>query len=94
MAVYKPNYCYPYLEPVDLTIPDGEKYFTCQIDTSNIAITGYKIEVYDEASDLILYDVEKDSVSVVCADSTLLEVYNKYRRFKRKRITHSIYSTF
>ena len=40
MAVYKPNYCYPYLEPVDLTIPDGEKYFTCQIDTSNIAITG------------------------------------------------------
>lgn len=34
-----------------------------------------KIEVYDEASDLILYDVEKDSVSVICADSTLLEVY-------------------
>lgn len=34
-----------------------------------------KIEVYDEASDLILYDVETDSVSVICADSTLLEVY-------------------
>ena len=34
-----------------------------------------KIEVYDEASDLILYDVETDSVSVVCNDSTLLEVY-------------------
>ena len=34
-----------------------------------------KIEVYDEASDLILYYVEKDSVSVICADSTLLEVY-------------------
>lgn len=53
MAVYKPNYCYPYLEPVDLTIPDGEKYFTCQIDTSNIAITGYKIEVYDENNTLV-----------------------------------------
>ena len=34
-----------------------------------------KIEVYDEASDLILYDVETDSVSVVSADTTLLEVY-------------------
>ena len=34
-----------------------------------------KIEVYDEASDLILYDVETDSVSVICNDSTLLEVY-------------------
>ena len=34
-----------------------------------------KIEVYDEGSDLILYDVETDSVSVVSNDSTLLEVY-------------------
>ena len=34
-----------------------------------------KIEVYDEASDLILYDVTTDSVSVVSEDSTLLEVY-------------------
>ena len=34
-----------------------------------------KIEVYDLASDMILYDVETDSVSVVSADSTLLEVY-------------------
>ena len=34
-----------------------------------------KIEVYDEASDLILYDVETDSVSIVSNDSTLLEVY-------------------
>ena len=34
-----------------------------------------KIEVYDEASDLIIYDVETDSVQVVSNDSTLLEVY-------------------
>ncbi|MCQ2202852.1 MAG: hypothetical protein MJZ15_00265 [Bacteroidales bacterium] len=34
-----------------------------------------KIEVYDEASDVILYDVEKDSVSVVSNDPDLLEVY-------------------
>lgn len=48
MAVYKPTYCYPYLESVDLTIPDGEKYFTCQIDTSNIKISGYRVELYNE----------------------------------------------
>jgi len=34
-----------------------------------------KIEVYDLASDLILYDVKTDSVSVICADPELLEVY-------------------
>ena len=34
-----------------------------------------KIEVYDEASDLILYDVEKDSVTVICETDSLLEVY-------------------
>ena len=34
-----------------------------------------KIEVYDLASDMILYDVETDSVQVVSNDSTLLEVY-------------------
>ena len=34
-----------------------------------------KLEVYDEASDLILYDVLKDSVSIISNDSTLLEVY-------------------
>jgi hypothetical protein len=34
-----------------------------------------KIEVFDTASDLILYDVTTDSVTVVSNDSTLLEVY-------------------
>lgn len=34
-----------------------------------------KIEVFDLASDLILYDVETDSVSIVCNDPDLLEVY-------------------
>ena len=34
-----------------------------------------RLEVYDLASDLILYDVETDSVSVISNDSTLLEVY-------------------
>ena len=34
-----------------------------------------KIEVYDMASDMILYDIATDSVIVVSADTTLLEVY-------------------
>jgi hypothetical protein len=34
-----------------------------------------KIEVFDLASDIILYDVKNDSVSIVSNDSTLLEVY-------------------
>ena len=66
MAVYKPTYCYPYLEPVDLTIPDGEKYFTCQIDTSNIAITGYKIEVYDENNTMVFpHESNRNKISPV-----------------------------
>ncbi len=62
MAVYKPTYCYPYLEPVDLTIPDGEKYFTCQIDTSNIKITGYKVELYNENNEKI-FPLNDDKIS-------------------------------
>ena len=53
MAVYKPTYCYPYLEAVDLAIPDGEKYFTCQIDTSNSRITGYRVELYNENNEKV-----------------------------------------
>lgn len=34
-----------------------------------------KIEVQDAASDLILYDVEKDQVSIICNDSTQLECF-------------------
>lgn len=34
-----------------------------------------KVEVFDTESDLILYDVQTDSVSIVSNDSTLLEVF-------------------
>lgn len=62
MAVYKPTYCYPYLESVDLTIPDGEKYFTCQIDTSNIKITGYRVELYNENNEKV-FPLDKGKIS-------------------------------
>lgn len=63
MAVYKPTYCYPYLEAVDLTIPDGEKYFTCQIDTSNIKITGYRVELYNENNERIFPQNNSNKIS-------------------------------
>ena len=34
-----------------------------------------KVEVFDTASDLILYDVATDSVSIICNDPDLLEVF-------------------
>ena len=34
-----------------------------------------KVEVFDDASDLVLYDVEKDQVTTICADTTRLEVF-------------------
>lgn len=34
-----------------------------------------KIEVFDTASDLVLYDVKNDKVTTICADTTRLEVF-------------------
>lgn len=34
-----------------------------------------KVEVFDDASDLILYDVRKDEVTTICADTNRLEVF-------------------
>lgn len=34
-----------------------------------------KVEVFDDASDLILYDVDQDKITTICADSTRLEVF-------------------
>ncbi len=34
-----------------------------------------KVEVFDDASDLVLYDVQHDKVTTICADTTRLEVF-------------------
>ena len=48
MAVYKPNYCYPYLEGVDARlIGKNPFYFKCLVDTSNRQITGFQLTLYD-----------------------------------------------
>ena len=59
MAVYKPTYCYPYLNAVDIrtaiSLQDFHptKTLTCKIDTSNTEITGYSIRLLDEANNQI-----------------------------------------
>lgn len=55
MAVYKPTLCYPFLNGVDARVAihnDASitpyQYLSCQIDTSNKNITGYKIRILTE----------------------------------------------
>jgi len=50
-------------------------FAACKTRQSFHTLNPNKIEVFDLASDIILYDVETDSVSIVCNDSTTLEVY-------------------
>lgn len=34
-----------------------------------------KVEVFDDYSDLVLYDVDKDKITTICADTTRMEVF-------------------
>ena len=62
---------YPAWHPTEKLIAFSTNLTRQAFHTSN----PNKIEVYDLASDMILYDVNTDSVSIVSNDSTLLEVY-------------------
>ena len=62
---------YPAWHPTEKLIAFSTNLTRQAFHTSN----PNKIEVYDLASDMILYDVTTDSVTVVSNDSTLLEVY-------------------
>ena len=62
---------YPAWHPTDKLIAFSTNLTRQGFHTEN----SNKLEVYDLASDLILYDVTTDSVSIVSNDSTLLEVY-------------------
>ena len=50
-------------------------FSTNQTRQSFYTVHPNKLEVFDLASDLILYDIKTDSVSIISNDSTLLEVY-------------------
>ena len=52
MAVYKATLCYPFLNAIDIRTAQYKDYvsqpvqfLTCQIDSSNTEITGYKIRI-------------------------------------------------
>ena len=54
MAVYKPTFCYPFLNNIDIrTVPEitgssNIEWLKCKINTSNKNITGYRIHIFDE----------------------------------------------
>ena len=50
MAVYKPSNCVPFLGALDLTQP---QFFQCEINTSNLPVTAYKIRILDSANNII-----------------------------------------
>jgi len=53
MAVYKPTYCYPFLNTIDIRLGITQdnnlpcEFLKCKVDSSNINITGYKIRLLD-----------------------------------------------
>lgn len=50
MAVYKPSNCVPFMNALDLTRPQD---LSCEINTSNTKISGYKIRVLDNQGKVI-----------------------------------------
>lgn len=50
MAVYKPSNCVPFLSCWDLT---QNQYISCELNSSNELITGYKIKIFDVDNNLI-----------------------------------------
>ena len=57
MAVYKPSNCVPFLSCWDLT---QNQYISCEINTSNEPVTGYKIRILDNDNNII-YEGKKFS---------------------------------
>lgn len=62
---------YPSWHPTEKLIAYSTNLTGQSFHTKNIA----KIEVQDTRSDLILYDVEKNEISTICADKDELEVF-------------------
>lgn len=50
MAIYKPSNCAPFMESWDLTQPQT---ITCEINTNNIPVTGYKLKILDSKNNVI-----------------------------------------
>lgn len=50
MAVYKPSNCIPFMDALDLTKPQD---ISCELNTSNMDIVGYKLKVLDSQNTVI-----------------------------------------
>ncbi len=59
MAIYKPSNCSPFLSCLDLTKPQN---ISCELNTSNEVVTGYKIKILDSNNDVVFEGSEFDSI--------------------------------
>lgn len=55
MAIYKPSNCAPFMETWDLTQP---QVITCELNTNNVPITGYKLKIFDSKNKPVYEDKE------------------------------------
>lgn len=55
MAIYKPSNCAPFMETWDL---DKPQVITCELNTNNIPVTGYKLKILDSKNDPVYEDAE------------------------------------
>lgn len=55
MAIYKPSNCAPFMETWDLTKP---QVITCELNTNNIPVTGYKLKILDSKNEVVYEDKE------------------------------------
>lgn len=55
MAIYKPSNCAPFMETWDLTEP---QVITCELNTNNIPVTGYKLKILDSKNKPVYEDAE------------------------------------
>lgn len=60
MAVYKPSNCTPFLTCLDLT---KSQDITCELNTSNELVTGYKIKILDNNNDVIFEGAKFDPIN-------------------------------
>lgn len=55
MAIYKPSNCAPFMETWDL---DKPQVITCELNTNNIPVTGYKLKIFDSKNTPVYEDAE------------------------------------
>lgn len=55
MAIYKPSNCAPFMETWDL---DKPQVITCELNTNNVPITGYKLKIFDSKNEPVYEDKE------------------------------------